>query len=91
MSTSATSIPKVRSGRWGPRLLIGLVIGYVAFLILAPIGGLIAGALQEGLGPVIEALTAPDTLAAFGQTLLIGLVVMIIHAVFGTAVAWVLV
>ena len=91
MATSATSMPKIRSGRWGHRLLIGLVIGYVAFLILAPIGGLIAGALQEGLSPVIEALTAPDTIAAFGQTLLIGLIVVVVHVVFGTAVAWVLV
>lgn len=72
-------------------MLIGLVIGYVASLILAPIGGLIAGAMQEGLSPVIEALTAPDTIAAFGQTLLIGLIVVVIHVVFGTTVAWVLV
>ncbi|MGH2591928.1 MAG: molybdate ABC transporter permease subunit [Anaerolineae bacterium] len=91
MSTSATSVPAVRSGRWGHRLLIGLVIGYVAFLILAPIGGLIAGAFQDGLGGVVSALTAPDVIAAFGQTLLIALIVVVVHVVFGTAVAWVLV
>ncbi|HLF28283.1 MAG TPA: molybdate ABC transporter permease subunit [Anaerolineae bacterium] len=78
-------------GAWGRRLLIGVVLAYVAFLILTPIAALVAGAFRQGLGPVFEALSQPPVLAAFGQTLSIGLIVVVVHVVFGTAVAWVLV
>lgn len=80
-----------RRGTWGRRILIGVVAAYVAFLILAPIAALIAGALQEGFGAIVTALTEPDVVSAFGRTLLIGLIVVVIHVIFGTAVAWVLV
>lgn len=83
--------PRPRFGAWGRRLLIGIVLAYAAFLVLAPVGALIAGAFEQGLGPVIEALTQPQVLAAFGLTLTIALIVVAIHAVFGTVVAWVLV
>ncbi len=91
MARSTVAIPRLQIGRWRHRLLISLVIGYVAFLILAPIAALIAGALEDGLNAVITAVTAPDVIAAFGQTLLIGFIVVIVHVIFGTAVAWVLV
>ncbi|HET7087835.1 MAG TPA: sulfate ABC transporter permease subunit [Anaerolineae bacterium] len=91
MTSLAVAVPQRRAGRWGQRLLIGVVLAYVAFLILAPIAALVAGALQDGLGSALAALAAPDLLAAFGQTLSIGLIVVCVHVVFGTAVAWVLV
>lgn len=91
MTSLAVAVPQRRAGRWGQRLLIGIVLAYVAFLILAPIAALVAGALQDGLGSALAALAAPDLLAAFGQTLSIGLIVVCVHVVFGTAVAWVLV
>lgn len=91
MTSLAVDVPQRRAGRWGQRLLIGVVLAYVAFLILAPIAALVAGALQDGLGSALAALAAPDLLAAFGQTLSIGLIVVCVHVVFGTAVAWVLV
>ena len=71
--------------------LIGLVVGYVGFLILAPIGALAGGALQRGIGASLESLNHPDVLKAFWNTLWISLVVVAIHTVFGTAVAWVFV
>jgi sulfate transport system permease protein len=77
--------------RWQRRLLIGLVLAYVAFLILAPIAALIVGALEQGPGAAVAALTEPDVLSAFGRTLLIAVIVVVIHVIFGTAVAWVLV
>ena len=87
------TIPRTpsHSGAWGRRLLIGVVFGYVAFLILAPIVALTVGALQEGLASAVSALAAPDVLAAFWRTIVIGLIVVAIHVVFGTAVAWILV
>src|SRR5215510_1492783 len=86
-----TASPQSRSGMWGRKLLIGIVLAYSAFIILAPVGALIVSAFAQGLGPVIEALTQPQVLAAFGLTLYIAVIVVVVQAVFGTTVAWVLV
>ncbi|MBK9714956.1 MAG: sulfate ABC transporter permease subunit [Kouleothrix sp.] len=78
-----------RSGlKW---LLIGLVVAYVGVIIVAPLAALAEGAFADGLGPMFAALTEPDVLSAFWRTLLISAVVVAVHAVCGTAVAWVLV
>jgi sulfate transport system permease protein len=79
------------TGGWTRRILISIVLIYVSVLILLPIGGLIAGAFKEGVGAILEALSQPDVLAAFWLTLKISLIVVIVHLVFGTIVAWVLV
>ncbi len=77
--------------RWLRRLLIGLVFGYVGVLILTPIAALLAGAFQSGLGMVLSSLTAPEVISAFGRTLFISLLVVVVHTIFGTIVAWVMV
>ena len=71
--------------------LIAVVIAYVAFLIVAPIAGLAVGALKQGLGKAISSLNHPEVFLAFWNTIWISLVVVTIHAVFGTLVAWVFV
>jgi sulfate/thiosulfate transport system permease protein len=76
---------------WLKWLLIGIVVCYVGVIVLAPLIGLLAGAFSGGLEPIAAALSRPDVLSAFWRTLLISLVVVLVHAVFGTAVAWVLV
>jgi len=72
------------------RVLIVFVVGYAALLVLAPVAALIGGAVSEGLGAIYAALMQPDVLHAFGLTLEIAALVVVIHAVFGTIVAWVL-
>jgi len=72
------------------RLLIGLVAAYAGVLVLAPVAALVFGAFSQGLGAVASALSQPDVLHAFGLTLAIAAVVVAVHAVFGTMVAWVL-
>jgi sulfate transport system permease protein len=80
------------SGRnWLKWLLVGIVVAYVSILILAPMAALIAGAFSGGLGAIALALSEPDVLSAFGRTLLIAVIVVLFHAIFGTALAWVLV
>jgi sulfate transport system permease protein len=71
--------------------MISLVMGYVGFLIIAPLVGLITGALEQGLGAAITSLNQPEVMAACWRTLWVSLVVVIIHAIFGTSVAWVMV
>lgn len=71
--------------------LIGVVVAYVAFLIVTPIAALAAGALEKGLGASLDSLNDPEVFTAFWNTVWISLVVVTIHAVFGTIVAWVFV
>jgi sulfate transport system permease protein len=71
--------------------MVGAVLLYVGFLILAPIAGLIFGALAEGIGSALATFKDPQVLKAFGLTLRISMIVVVVQAVFGTAVAWMLV
>ena len=84
--------PRIPASRpWMRSLLIAVVVAYVGILILAPLAALVAGAFAQGLGEIIKELSQPDVLSAFGLTLFISVVVVVVHAVFGTLVAWVLV
>jgi len=76
---------------WRRRTLIGMVVAYVGLLILAPLVGLITGAFSQGAAAVFEALSQPDVIAAFRLTVFIALITVVVHAVFGTILAWVLV
>jgi len=81
---------QVRKGV-GAWILISLVILYMGFLIIAPIGALIKGAFESGLLPVLKSLSSPSLLAALWLSLKIALIVVIIQAIFGSVVAWVIV
>ena len=89
-NTSVAWSAQVRRN-WTSWLLIALVAGYVSFLILTPIIALIQGAFKDGIGASLAALNQPDILTAFWNTVWIGLIVVAIHAVFGTITAWVFV
>jgi sulfate transport system permease protein len=71
--------------------LIAIVVGYVGFLIVTPITALSIGAFERGIGASLEALNHSDVFTAFWNTIWISLVVVTIHAIFGTIVAWVFV
>jgi sulfate/thiosulfate transport system permease protein len=72
-------------------LLIGVVFAYIGVLILAPLVRLVIGAFAGGFAPVVTALSDPAVLRAFWMTILISVLTVVIHAIFGTIVAWVLV
>jgi sulfate transport system permease protein len=76
---------------WGRRLLISLVWLYVGILILAPLARLVLGAFGQGIGPVVAALSQPDVLCGFRLTLAISLITVLVHGVFGTLTAWMMV
>jgi sulfate transport system permease protein len=63
----------------------------VGILILAPLGALIAGAFADGVGAILTELSQPGVISAFWLTILIAILVVVIHTIFGTIVAWVLV
>ena len=59
---------------WRRRLLIGIVIGYTAVLVFAPLAGLVFGAFAEGIGGIVSALNQPDVFKSFQLTIYIGLI-----------------
>lgn len=77
--------------KWARWILISLVVAYVAFLVVTPILALALGALEKGLGEIVSSLNQPEVFQAFWNTVWISLVVVIVHAIFGTIVAWVFV
>jgi len=76
---------------WRRRLMIGVVVAYAAILILAPLTALVSGAFAKGIGASFTALSDPAVFSAFLLTLEIALLTVAVHALFGTALAWVLV
>ncbi len=92
-NTQLNSIPQTLSKEnpWIQRILIALVVAYVGTLILLPIVSLTIGAFRDGLGAIVRSLSQPDVLKAFRLTLLISLVVVAVHTIFGILTAWVLV
>lgn len=75
---------------WIRRILVSVVAIYVGALILSPIIALVIGTLQDGVMAIIRALSQPEVLKAFQLTLLISLVVVFVHLLFGTLTVWVL-
>jgi sulfate/thiosulfate transport system permease protein len=78
-------------GKWVSWGLIALVIAYVGILILAPLVALTLGAFEQGVGAIFEAFNQSFVMTSFWNTLWISLIVVVIHAIFGTIVAWVFV
>ncbi len=86
-----SAAPGKVGSRWVRRVLIGLVVGYVGLLIVLPLASLLVGALENGPGAVWASLAQVEVLQSFWLTILISVLVVVIHAFFGTMVAWVLV
>jgi sulfate transport system permease protein len=75
----------VRAGRAG---LILVAIAFLALLLLAPLGAVLAQAFAEGLRVYLESFENPDTLAAIRLTLLTAAIVVPLNTLFGIAAAW---
>jgi sulfate transport system permease protein len=77
----------------GPaRMLLRFVaLGYLAMLLVLPVGAVIWRAFGHGIAPVWQAVTAPDALHAFWLTVLIAGIAVPCNTLFGVACAVVLV
>ena len=81
----------VSSPSRGAKLVRWVVLTYLGFLILVPLAGLAARALEDGPLALQRHLSAPIVLHALWLTLWTAAVVSVVNAVAGTATAWVLV
>lgn len=69
----------------------GLAALYLGLIVLIPIAALVWQSFGEGLDTFVAAVTTPQALAALQLTFLMSAVVVLINAVMGTLIAWVLV
>jgi sulfate transport system permease protein len=91
MSVHKIDALRKKDGGKGPRFLILIVVIYVAFLVLAPISALVAGAFQNGFPEFTAALSAAELWQSFTLSFEIALGVIAIQGILGTITAWVIV
>jgi sulfate transport system permease protein len=70
---------------------MGLATAYLSLIVLLPLAALIWYSAQDGRTGFWEAVTEPQSVAALKLTLVASVVVVLINAVMGTIVAWILV
>ncbi len=69
-------------------LLISVSMAFLALLLIAPLGAVIAQALAKGFEVYAESFGDPDTLASIRLTLLTAAIVVPANTVFGICAAW---
>jgi sulfate transport system permease protein len=74
----------------GKLALRGIALGYLALLLVVPIGMVFYRALEHGIGPAWDAVTTPPAQHAFYLTCMIALIAVPANAVFGVATAYLL-
>ena len=74
--------------KWLLRLI---TLGYLAFLLILPVGLIGWRTFADGLSPVIDALTSDDAVHAFKVTLIVAVWAVLLNTVFGVGVALLLV
>jgi sulfate transport system permease protein len=94
-SPSTTALPPRRAFALGERGAGGLGKGllgiYLSVLVLLPVAALLAKSSTGGTSRFWRAISSPEAVAAIKLTLIATVIVVIVNAVFGTLIAWVLV
>lgn len=86
----AGSVLAARPAR-GAYGLRALAVGYIALMILIPLGGILVQSFSQGWGAFWSSVTAPEAWSAIRLTLVCAVGVALINAVLGTMIAWTLV
>jgi sulfate transport system permease protein len=85
----ASAAPR-RSSSWSA-VGVGTVTAYLSVIVLIPLAALVWEAHKGGISGFWDTITAPEAVAAIELTLVVSVVVALINAISGTAIAWVLV
>src|ERR1700692_3155105 len=75
----------------GSVLSKGLLGIYLSVLVLLPVAALLAKSSTGGTSSFWRAISSPEAVAAIKLTLIATAIVVVVNAVFGTLIAWVLV
>ena len=74
--------------RLGRGLLVVVAISFVALLLIAPLGAVLAQAFANGVSGYLHSFVDEDTRAAIRLTLLTAAIVVPLNSVFGVCAAW---
>ncbi len=87
--------PRVESRRnvtLGARIarvvLILIAVGFLALLLIAPLGAVLAQAFDKGYAEYLASFSDPDTMSAIKLTLLTAAIVVPANTIFGICAAW---
>src|SRR3954449_6222663 len=80
-----------RSPLGGAALTRGAAVLWISLIVLLPLAAVLSRAFDGGIGHFWDAITDPEAVAALKLTLISSLIVVVINAVMGTLIAWVLV
>ncbi len=77
------------TGRWRWPLRIG-ALGYLALLVVVPVGSVFYRAFEHGIAAAWDAITTPDALHALWLTLLVAAIAVPLNTIFGVGVSLIL-
>jgi sulfate transport system permease protein len=66
-------------------------MSYLSIVALIPLAAVVAKSMDSGVGSFWSAVTTDQAIAALKLTLIASVIVVLVNAVFGTLIAWVLV
>jgi sulfate transport system permease protein len=69
----------------------GAVVLYLSLIVLLPLAAVVNQSLEGGLSAFWTAVTSPQAVASLKLTVVCSLIVVVINAIFGTIIAWILV
>jgi sulfate transport system permease protein len=75
----------------GEALARGISITWISVIVMIPLAAVVTRSLDEGPTAFWDAINEPEAWAAIRLTVISSLIVVLINAVMGTAIAWVLV
>jgi sulfate transport system permease protein len=78
---------------WSPGtpLSIGIVTAYMSVIVLIPLAAVVLRSTEDGMSAFWSAISEPEAVSAIKLTVITSLIIVVVNAVFGTLLAWVLV
>jgi sulfate transport system permease protein len=91
--TAVAGPPRVgfRPTLGGAGLARGAATLWISLIVLLPLAAVLSRSFSDGLGHFWDAISDPEAVAAIKLTLISSVIVVVINAVMGTLIAWVLV
>lgn len=95
MEAHATTASAPRAGirlpGVGAGLGRGMVALYLSVIVLLPLAAVLSTSLEGGIGTFWDQVTSPLAVSSLKLTVICSLIVVVINAIFGTIIAWILV
>jgi sulfate transport system permease protein len=95
MEAHSATAPAPRAGLRLPGVGAGLgrgtVVLYLSVIVLLPLAALTSQAFEDGLSTFWTQVTSPQAVRSLELTVVASLIVVVVNAVFGTILAWLLV